>query len=116
MHAELFVRAAREKVNDNDEQDGANGCGGERIKPAGVAGANFELAENPAAEDGADESEKNVGEAAVAAAARDFSGETSGDEAEKNPTDETAVNDDAENLIHVNQEKKGGEHAGSLVV
>jgi hypothetical protein len=102
-HLNLFLRSGK-KMHDNDEQHGADGCGGKRIKPAAVACADFEFAENPAAKNGADEAKKNVGKAAIAAAARDFSGEPPGDEAEKNPTDETSVNDYAENLIHVSKE------------
>jgi len=61
------------------------------------------VCEKSSAEDGADESEKNVREAAVATAARDFSGEPSGDEAEKNPTDEPAIDDYTEDLVYVSQ-------------
>jgi len=68
-----------------------------------VTSADLQFAKNPSAEDGADESEKNVREAAVATAARDFSGEPSGDEAEKNPTDEPAIDDYTEDLVYVSQ-------------
>ena len=111
----LFFRAG-EKVNDNDEQHGADGRGGERVEPAAVARADFKFAENPPAKDGTNQAEKNVSETAVAAASRDFSRQPTGDEAEQNPADETAINDDAKDLIHVKQEKGSGEHGGSLFV
>src|SRR5229473_8397752 len=78
--------------------------------------ADFKFAENPSAKDRTNQAKKNVGKAAVAAAARDFSRQPAGDEAEENPTDKTPVNDDAKDLIHVKQEKGSGEHASSLFI
>jgi hypothetical protein len=99
----LFLRTS-EEMDDNNEDDGANRCRSKRIEEAARASADFEFAENPAAEDRTDESEKNVRETAVATAARDFSREPTCDEAEKNPTGEAAINGDAKDLIYVSHD------------
>jgi hypothetical protein len=102
-------------VDDDHEYDGADGCGSERIEEAAGSSAYFELTENPAAEDRADQAEQDVCEAPIAAAASDFSSEPARDEAEKDPAYETTIDYNTKDLIHVRECEKSGEHAGSLI-
>jgi hypothetical protein len=79
-------------MRDENENDGADGGGSKRIQKS--AAINFELYENPSADERTDDSQDNVRDAAKAAAARDFSGKPSGDEADENPAPESSGEDD----------------------
>src|ERR1700680_961019 len=81
--------AAGEEARDGDEQDGADGGGGEAAEDA--VELNSQAGENPAADDGADQADNDIGEAAKPAAARECSGEPTGDEADDDPVEPTAV-------------------------
>src|SRR5712664_2723858 len=75
-----------EKMRDGNENHGAQRCGREGVKKS--AAENSQLHKNPAADVGADQSQNNVRDAAVAAAARQFPREPSGHETEEKPGDE----------------------------
>ena len=84
-------------MSDGDENYRAEGGGGQADRE--TAAEDSEFHEDPAAEDGADQAEDDVGDAAVAAAAGNFSGEPAGDQADDDPADQAALrirlNDDA---------------------
>src|SRR6266581_4859091 len=80
------LRAAKE-MGDGNENDGAERRGRERVKK--TAAPNPELGEDPAAEEGADQTENDVRDAAEAAATRDLSREPARDQAKEKPRDNT---------------------------
>jgi len=90
LHTLQNLAAARDdEVDDGDDDDCADCCGGEaRDEPTAE---DAELHEEPAAEDATDQAENNVGDAAVAGATREFSGEPAGNETDQNPTDQAAL-------------------------
>ena len=85
------------------DDDGAYGGGGEAVEEAVSVADNVKLGENPAADYAADESENDVGDAAEAAAAGNFSGEPAGEQAEHQPADQRARFDWAYVLGHLQQ-------------
>jgi hypothetical protein len=91
-------------MDDDNEHDGADRGGREGVNETAGASADFQFAENPSAKHGTNEAEENVGQATVAAAARDFSGEPPGNETEQNPANEAAINDYAKDLIYIREE------------
>src|SRR6266446_8688204 len=80
------LRAAKE-MGDGNENDGAERRGRERVKK--TAAPNPELRKNPAAEEGSDQAENNVRDAAETAATRDLSRKPAGDQAKEKPRDNT---------------------------
>src|SRR5580658_5710797 len=98
-------------MGNQHEENGADGGGGERIKKASAE--NTKAHEDPAADKRADDAENDVGDAAEAAATRDFSGEPSGNQADDDPAPE-AVWEVDRNTFRLDQgaEKCGG-HATS---
>src|ERR1700731_5405178 len=84
-----LVRTADEQVHDEYEYDGADRSCGKGIEKTPAEDA--KLDEDPAADERADDAEDDVGDAAVTAAAREFPGEPSGDEADDNPADDALL-------------------------
>src|SRR6266481_5400724 len=78
---------AAEEVGDGNENNGTERRGRERVKK--TAAPNPELRKNPAAEEGSDQAENDVRDAAEAAATRDLSRKPAGDQAKEKPRDNT---------------------------
>src|ERR1700685_3999190 len=74
-----------------------------------AAGINPELAENPLADDGADESEEDVGEDAVAASMHQLAGQPTGDQAGDNDSKHTALLSGASDGLQLSIEETKGE-------
>src|SRR5271169_4912777 len=98
-------------MGDEDKEDGANGSCRERIQEAAAPYA--EAHENPSADERADDAKNNVGDAAEAAAARDFSGKPSGDKADDDPAPESAGEINRNTLCLDQSAKKRGGHSAS---
>jgi len=79
--------AANEKMSDGDENNRTERRGRKRIPEPSAE--NPQLDENPAADEGANDSQDDIRNAAKPAAARDFSSEPTGDQANKDPIEET---------------------------
>src|ERR1700674_85610 len=77
---------AAEKVRDGDENHGTQGGGRKRVQKAPAENSQF--GENPAAKEGSDQPQNNVRDATEAAAARNFPGEPTGNQAKEKPGDE----------------------------
>jgi len=80
---------AAEEMRDGDENHGAEGGSRERIPEA--SSEDSKLGKNPAADEGANDSKNNVGDAAKAAPARDFSRKPSRDQADQQPANDPAA-------------------------
>src|SRR5580704_17083942 len=98
-------------MRDQHEQDGSNRCGGQRIKKASAENAQAHV--NPSANEGADNAKNNVGDAAKAAAARNFSVQPSGDEADDDPAPESGGAVERNTLGLAQGAKKSDGHSAS---
>jgi len=85
---ELVFWSAAKEMSDSDQDDRAESRGSQGKKEAIGRSYDAEFSENPAAYDGADQTEDNVADAAEAVSAGKFSGEPAGEQAEKKPSDE----------------------------
>ena len=81
----MLMVAAAEEVGDGDEDDGAEGGGGEGVQKATAENSQFD--ENPAAKVGTDQSQDNICYAAESASASNLPGEPARDEAKEKPGD-----------------------------
>lgn len=100
-----MVGIARKKMGDGDKDNRAKCCGRERIPEA--ASKNSKLHENPAADEGTDQPEHDVGDASEATATRDFSRKPAGDEADQEPSDDSVpVLDDKDLRVGENGKKE----------
>ena len=97
---------AYEEVDDGDEDYGSNGGCGQAIDEA--AAEDTQLGEDPAAEDGADEAEDDVGDAAVALATRDFAGEPAGEQADDDPEEQAVLPFDDYSAALKKNKREGG--------
>jgi hypothetical protein len=94
----------------NRDQEHRTECGCRKgVQEAAGAGTDFEFSKNPAAENRTDKTKENICQAAESAAPSDLSGEPAGNEAQEDPAEESAVDNDAENLV---DEKQGCEQFG----
>jgi hypothetical protein len=72
-----------EEMGDGDKDYCTKRSRGKRVPEA--AAEDSQLGENPAADKGTDQAQNNISDAAEAAAARDFSREPAGDQAQEKP-------------------------------
>jgi hypothetical protein len=103
--------AAAEEVRDQYEENGADGGSGEGIEKAAAEDA--EPHENPTANEGAHNSKNYIRDATEAAAAGDFSGEPSSDQADYNPAPEPAGECDPKTLCFERRAQQYGGHPAS---
>src|SRR5260370_25343852 len=80
---------AAEEMGDGNKNHCAQRCSSKRVPKAAAEYSEFH--ENPTANEGANDSKNNVRDAAEAAAARDFSSEPSGNQADQQPADDPAA-------------------------
>jgi hypothetical protein len=85
VEKELVFWSAAKEMSDGDQDDRAESRGSQGKKEAIGRSYDAEFGENPAAYDGANQTEDNVADAAEAASAGELSGEPTGDQAEKKP-------------------------------
>src|SRR5262245_35867092 len=85
---ELVFGTTSEQMNDRNKNDRTESCRSQRVNES--ASENAQCGEDPAADKGTDQAKNNVGDAAVAAAAREFAREPPGNEAEKQPCKKSA--------------------------
>src|SRR6266699_6344889 len=78
---------ASEKMRDRDEDHRPQRCGGERVPETSTK--DLQLHKNPAADEGANDSQNDVRNAAEAPAPRNLSCEPSGDQADQQPSPES---------------------------
>ena len=88
LNPELWLCAATENMRDSDENYCAESGSGEGKKE--TASEDAELGEDPAADERANQTKDDVGDAAEAASARELTGEPAGDKAEEQPGDNAA--------------------------
>src|SRR5260370_16575125 len=80
---------AAEEMGDGNKNHCAQRCSSKRVPKAAAEYSEFH--ENPAANEGANDSKNNVRDAAEPAAARDFSREPAGNQADQQPADDPAA-------------------------
>src|SRR6266850_2383207 len=84
--AHSTIVTADKEVSDGDENDRTQRCCSQRVEE--TAAKNSELGEDPATEVGTNQAKYDVRDAAESAAACDFAGEPSCNQAEKKPRDD----------------------------
>ena len=88
------MAVAAEEMRDGNEDHSAQR--GSRKRVPETSAKDFQLDKNPAADEGSDNSQNDVRNAAKAAAARDFSCEPTADEANEDPIEESVRKHGAE--------------------
>src|SRR5260370_12423065 len=98
-----MMAIADEKMGEGNENHGAQGGRGEGVPE--TAAKNSEFHEHPATNEGTNDSKNDVRDAAEASAARDFSCQPAGDQADQQPSPESMrdCNPDTSDLAQGNQ-------------
>src|ERR1700730_17151269 len=98
-------------MDDGDEDHSTDRRSGEAVEEAAAQDVQFE--EDPATQNRADQTENDVCDATIARAARDFSGEPAGDQADQYPADQALLPLDHNDSILEKMQEKCREHSAS---
>src|ERR1700722_7546525 len=98
-------------MHDGDQDNCAERCCSQRVEEAAAKDAQFD--EDPTAEQGADQTQNNIRDAAITLAAGDFSCQPSGDQSDDNPTDQSAFVCDDDAIVINSLKKNTGKHRAS---